>query len=449
MSDFQVNQPETCSICGEIKEPEELSDLDGQPACLDCIAQANIAKNIPLQQLAAATQSPHTPVKKSKSLPLLITFLLLTLIAAGGFYIWRTHHRKQTLEASIASLKTEGDAFARVGKFDEAIARYEAIMKQLQNRPLESPRLVELYHQAEKTAAGPYLRIVQPKLERVEALLLAGRDEEARSQFRELAAFINAHTIQPELAIRQRIDAVTDQLKVPRIAKANWRKETPTISLFPRPTTRTAQAARPQPTPEPTPPPTVASTQQIPQPQPTPITPAPGPLAPKTPQIVSVPDPQSQSRAQQQIRARFADKYAERDAPSRRALAHLLLITAQESASDAATHFVLLRESRDIAIHVGEPRLALVAVDEMAVSFLIDDVPMRVSTLAEAAQYAFGADGNQLIAEAGLALADRMANERHFDEAYRCAVIANTAAQQSRDPSLIAATSGKVKQLKR
>src|SRR5436853_2278514 len=53
MPEFEVNPPVPCSICGELKEPEELSDLDGQLACLDCIAQANVSKNVPLEKLAA------------------------------------------------------------------------------------------------------------------------------------------------------------------------------------------------------------------------------------------------------------------------------------------------------------------------------------------------------------------------------------------------------------
>src|SRR6476660_3257185 len=168
MAEFEVNQPETCSICGEEKESEELSDLDGQLACLDCIAQANIAKNIPLEQLAAAhPHSHHASPKRRSHLPLLITLLFLAITSGGVFYLWRTHHRKQqTLEASIASLKSQGDAFARAGKFDEALARYEAIVKQLQGKPLESPQLVELYHQTEKSAAGPYQRMILPRLER-------------------------------------------------------------------------------------------------------------------------------------------------------------------------------------------------------------------------------------------------------------------------------------------
>jgi len=85
----------------------------------------------------------------------------------------------------------------------------------------------------------------------------------------------------------------------------------------------------------------------------------------------------------------------------------------------------------------------------MAKSFLVDDVPMRVAALAESAQNAFGADGNELIAEAGLDLADRMAKERHFDEAYHCAAIANTAALQSRNQSLITETAARLKELKR
>ncbi|HEV8291856.1 MAG TPA: hypothetical protein VGP94_08015, partial [Tepidisphaeraceae bacterium] len=188
-----------------------------------------------------------------------------------------------------------------------------------------------------------------------------------------------------------------------------------------------------------------------PSPQPAPVAvvpqtpkPTPQPLEP-----VSVPDPASQARAEQQIRARFADKYAQGDPLARRALAHLLFITAQESATDPTIRYVLLRESHDIAVRVAEPRIALAAVDELAKSFLISDVAMRVSTLAESAQNAFTAEANELIAETGLDLADRMAAERHYDEAYRCAVIANTAAQQSRQQTLIAKTGAKLKELKR
>ena len=57
-------------------------------------------------------------------------------------------------------------------------------------------------------------------------------------------------------------------------------------------------------------------------------------------------DPAAQARAENEIRARFADKYAQRDAPSRRALAHLLLITAQESPADPATLAVWERASK-------------------------------------------------------------------------------------------------------
>jgi len=74
----------------------------------------------------------------------------------------------------------------------------------------------------------------------------------------------------------------------------------------------------------------------------------------------------------------------------------------------------------------------------MARSFLISDNAMRVSTMAESAQNAFAAESSELIAQTALNLADRMAAEGHFDEAYRCAVIANTAAQQSREQVLIA-----------
>jgi len=452
MSEFEVNPPEICSICGEVKEPEELSELDGQVACLDCIAQANVSKNIPLEQLAAAahpTPTHHAPPPRSALKRLIAILFFFILPIAGAAYMYHLRHRQEMIRNSVTSLKAEGDELTRAGKLDQALARYEAVLKQLQGRPLSDPQLVELYHQAEKSAASPYHRMIMPRLEHVEALLLASRNEEARGEFRDLASFINAHTVQPEISIRERIDHVTDQLKVPRIAKANWRKEIPPVAIAPQPDRMTIKPVlTPKPTEEPTPapPPQVTDTAS-PQAQPNPLLPpALKPTRTNPPQPVSVPDPELQLRAQEQIRTRFADKYAQRDALSRRALAHLLFITAEEPQNDSTTRFVLLRESRDLAAHAAEPRIALAAVDELSKSFLINDVTMRMTALAESAQNAFTAESNQLIAETALDLVDRMAAERHLDEAYRCALIANTAAQQSRQPSLISKSTAKMKE---
>ncbi|HEV8377958.1 MAG TPA: hypothetical protein VGP99_03835 [Tepidisphaeraceae bacterium] len=449
MPEFEVNPPGICSICGEEKEPEELSELDGQIACLDCIAQANVSKNIPLEQIAAATGPtlPQHSLPRRSRFGRLITILFFFIIPIGGaFYMWHVRHRKDKLATTPASLKAQGDALARDGRLQQALEKYESVLKQLQGRPLSAAEL-ELYHQTEKSAAAPYRMIIQPRLERVEALLLAGRNEEAREQFRDLANFINAHTIQPEPIVRRRIDLATDLLRVPRIAKANWRKEMPAVAMAPpfKPNPTSQPSAEPDPTPPPTKKPKV--TPQSPPTTDMPPTPKPTALKPLEP--VSVPDIDLQKRSEEQIRARFADNYAQPDPLARRALAHLLFITAQETTTDSTTRYVLLRESHDIAVRVAEPRIALAAVDEMAKSFLISDVAMRVTTLAESAQNAFTAEANELIAETALDLADRMAAEKHYDEAYRCAVIANTAAQQSREQALIAKTGAKLKELKR
>ncbi|HEV8605013.1 MAG TPA: hypothetical protein VGQ99_06585 [Tepidisphaeraceae bacterium] len=454
MPEYEVHEPGICSICGEEKEPEELSELDGQPACLDCIAQAGVLNvNIPLEQIAnAAHSAPQRQIRPRQSIfgRFILTLFTLTILAGGGFYIWRIRHRDDTLRKSATSLKAEGDAFARAGKLEDALTRYEEVTRRLQSKPLDAADLVALYHQTEKAAAAPYHKIILPRLERVEAMLLAGRNEDARAQFRELADYINRHTTQPEISVRERIDRVTDQLRIPRIAKANWRKETPAVAVAPtikspiqppEDLVATSQPILPQPDnsiPKPTP--SISEPSPITRPRPA-LTPV-KPIVP-----VSVPDTASQARAEEQIRSRFADKYVQRDPLSRRALAHLLLITAQEPASDGSTKFVLLRESHDIAVRAGDARIALAAVDEMARSFLVEDVEMRVRTLAETSQNAFGADISESVAETGLVLADRMVKENHYDEAYRCAVIANAAAEQSRQAALIVKTSAKLKEL--
>src|SRR4051812_6308043 len=106
MPEFEVNPPVICAVCGELKEPEELSDLDGQLACLDCIAQANVAKNVPLEQLAAARQqsSASQPPRRSR-FGLLIGAILLLCIAAGGLWIWRIRQRHDLVRNSVTALK--------------------------------------------------------------------------------------------------------------------------------------------------------------------------------------------------------------------------------------------------------------------------------------------------------------------------------------------------------
>src|SRR5258706_8246760 len=121
MAEFQVNQPGICSICGEEKEPEELSELHGQVACLDCIAKANVSKNIPLEQLAAANPTPQRrqTERKSRFIPVLFTFFILALLGAGVSYAWHIPPRNQILRTSLASLKAHGDALAPPPKLHE------------------------------------------------------------------------------------------------------------------------------------------------------------------------------------------------------------------------------------------------------------------------------------------------------------------------------------------
>src|SRR5687767_12270506 len=150
MPEFEIDQPGVCSICGEEKEAEELSDLDGQIACLDCIAEAKASTLDPgLQQIAAATHpapAPPSPRRRGK-LGWLVFILFVIGLVAVVYHFRRIDQREATFRASINSLKTEGDRLASAGKYDESLARYEAVLKQLQGRPLNHPQLVYLYHE--------------------------------------------------------------------------------------------------------------------------------------------------------------------------------------------------------------------------------------------------------------------------------------------------------------
>src|SRR5205814_1881224 len=97
MPEFEINPPGICTICGEQKEPEELSELDGQIACLDCIAEAKASEiDIPLRQIAAATHptpTPPSPRRRGKLGRLVFTLFLLGLIAVV-FHFRRIRQRE-------------------------------------------------------------------------------------------------------------------------------------------------------------------------------------------------------------------------------------------------------------------------------------------------------------------------------------------------------------------
>src|SRR5205823_22643 len=134
----------------------------------------------------------------------------------------------------------------------------------------------------------------------------------------------------------------------------------------------TKPADKPAPKPADTPAPKPADS-----PAPKPVTPAPAPPPPPNPVPAArvklpVPDGAAQAKAEQTIKETYKADYAKTKPEDVLALAAKFLVPGRENRNDPAEWFVMLRESRDLAVKAERPRLALEAVREINEWFTTD-----------------------------------------------------------------------------
>ena len=97
-----------------------------------------------------------------------------------------------------------------------------------------------------------------------------------------------------------------------------------------------------------------------------------------------VPNEVTQQEALTTARAIFKSEYARAEtAAQKSALAKKILEHADGAKENAASHFVLLRLARDIAIQAGDANTAVQTVDAMAADFDVDSVKMKAEILAK------------------------------------------------------------------
>ena len=120
-----------------------------------------------------------------------------------------------------------------------------------------------------------------------------------------------------------------------------------------------------EPAPQPVKPPVGPATPATPT---TPATPAP----PAAPARFPIPGPAPVAAAEKVVKEIFKTEYARKTAAEQIAFARTLLSEAQQSRSDPATLYILLREARDVASTAGEPEVALEAARGMRDSFQLD-----------------------------------------------------------------------------
>jgi WD40 repeat protein len=127
-----------------------------------------------------------------------------------------------------------------------------------------------------------------------------------------------------------------------------------------------------------------------------------------------VPEADKQDEAEKTIKNLYKDDYAKKSNADRVAFAGKLMDIARDTPDKPVERFVLLREARELASQAADVKLAIKAIDELAVSYAIDSVEMKVAILEKAFGLASTVTGARTIADQYFALAEELlAGDRH------------------------------------
>ncbi len=151
-----------------------------------------------------------------------------------------------------------------------------------------------------------------------------------------------------------------------------------------------------------------------------------------------VPDEAAQEEAGKLVREVFAQDYAKGTTEGRQALARKLLKLGIETRDDAASRYVLFRETRDLAAESMDLRTALEAVQALERDFLVDGPKMRGETLERAARKAWTKEAFEELARAYLDLAAEAAGRDDYEGAETAAREARNFARRGKDADLSA-----------
>jgi hypothetical protein len=150
-----------------------------------------------------------------------------------------------------------------------------------------------------------------------------------------------------------------------------------------------------------------------------------------------IPDLTRQREAEKAIKDVFKTDYAKRSPQDIQAFARKLLQQALESQDDPAAHFVLLRESRDLALQCGDLETALSAISTLGQWFQFDAVAAKTAALTKAATTLRGPDTALLLTKAYLQVVEEAIAAAQFDSAAAAGVKAEASAKAINDPTLL------------
>ena len=161
-----------------------------------------------------------------------------------------------------------------------------------------------------------------------------------------------------------------------------------------------------------------------------------------------LPDDAAQKRALGLLHDVYGEEYdAAETSKQKTELANKLLDQAAKSQADPASHFVLLRVAKDVAVLAADAETALAAVNRIVATYDVDAIEMRldcVRGLAEAAKFS---SHHAALAEQAYSLVDVALGEGDFEAATQFGQIAQESAKRGRNYSLLKEVGARITQL--
>lgn len=160
-----------------------------------------------------------------------------------------------------------------------------------------------------------------------------------------------------------------------------------------------------------------------------------------------VPDTLAQVRAERMVREVFQREYGQTSPEQRRDLGRKLFQQAQQTLDDPAGRYVLLREARDMAASAGDAATGQRAIREMCRQYAVEPGEMMLAMLMAAHRVARAPDALAEIARVALQAAEDSVPADDYERAGQFLALADTAARQAKDLSLIHRAAGRTREL--
>jgi len=152
--------------------------------------------------------------------------------------------------------------------------------------------------------------------------------------------------------------------------------------------------------------------------------------------------------AEKQLKDSLKDEYQKKSAAERIALARRLLKLAQENKKELLTHYIALREARDVAVSAGDFETAFTAIDLMAGTFEVDAAESKASAFSTVARSVTTLEAAEKAFHAGLELLDQLGKGAQLDTAVKLLSPLDDLARRASNPELMKTVQARAKDVR-